>query len=75
MEERFPVHLFPRVIKGTTSFVTGRDAEDLASFLDEHPIRSGKRVAAKVLERVKLNARVNQRSSKELIAWLKAFSG
>lgn len=75
MEERFPVHLFPRVIKGTTSFVTGRDAEELASFLDEHPIRAGRRVAAKVLERVKLNAMVNERSSKELIAWLKAFSG
>ena len=72
MEKRFPVHLFPRVIKGTTALVTQRDVEDLSAFLSSHPIRSGSRVAAKVLERVKLNARVNKKSSKELQEWLKS---
>lgn len=74
MEERFPVHLFPRVIKGTTSLVTEKDVDDLSAFLAKHPIRSGSRVAAKVIEQVRLNARVNERSSRELTGWLKSFS-
>lgn len=73
MEKKFPVHLFPRVIKGTKSFVTQDSARELDEFLANHPIKAGSRISAKVLETVKLNARVNDKSGKELTAYLEKF--
>ncbi|MBZ0188499.1 MAG: ERAP1-like C-terminal domain-containing protein [Candidatus Obscuribacterales bacterium] len=73
MEERFPVHLFPRVIKGAGSLVSIDDMQDVRAFLENHPIASGKRIALKVVERVKLNAAVNETSGKELEKWLAEF--
>lgn len=73
MESRFPVHLFPRVIKGTKSFVTQEDFQDLAQFLKVHPVKSGDRVVKKVLETVRVNTGVNRRCSEPLTEWLNNF--
>lgn len=73
MEARYPVHLFPRIVNGATSIVSKSQSEDLEKFLAEHPIKSGRRVAGKVIERVRNNVRVNERSSDSLATWLKEF--
>ena len=74
MENRFPAHLFPRIVKGAYSFVSPEQSADLEKFLSQHPMRTGRRVTAKVLERVKLNVKMNDRSSEALANWLKEFN-
>jgi len=73
MEARYPVHLFPRIVGGATSFVSASQSADLEKFLAEHPIKAGRRVAGKVMERVRSNVKVNERSAESLDAWLKDF--
>ena len=73
MESRYPVHLFPRIVSGAASFVSKAQSEDLEQFLASHPIKSGNRVANKVIERVRSNVKINERSGDSLDAWLKEF--
>lgn len=73
MEQKYPVHLFPRVIKGARSLISVGDMKDLEAFLNGHPIRSGDLVAARVIERVRLNVAVDERSGAELHKWLASF--
>ncbi len=73
MVKRFPSHVFPRMLTGAYSFVSREQARDLEQFLSTHKIPNGRRVAAKVLERVKLNVRIEARSSEPLAVWLKDF--
>lgn len=74
MEGRYPEHIFPRIVKGTVSFVSKQQSEDLSAFLAQHPIKSGRRVVAKVTERVRLNVQINERYANELSDWLRAFN-
>jgi puromycin-sensitive aminopeptidase len=73
MEARYPVHLFPRIVNGTTSFVSQAQSADLERFLADHPIKSGRRVAGKAIERVRSNVKINERSGESLDSWLKEF--
>lgn len=73
MESRYPVHLFPRIVSGAASFVSKTQSEDLEQFLASHPIKSGNRVAGKVIERVRSNVKINERSGDSLDVWLKEF--
>lgn len=73
METRYPVHLFPRIVGGAASFVSKSQSDDLEQFLASHPIKSGNRVAGKVIERVRSNVKINERSGDSLDTWLKDF--
>jgi puromycin-sensitive aminopeptidase len=73
METKYPVHLFPRIMNGAESFVSEEQSNDLQKFLADHPIKTGRRVSAKVIERVRSNVKLNERSSEPLDGWLKEF--
>ncbi|MBX9667827.1 MAG: ERAP1-like C-terminal domain-containing protein [Candidatus Obscuribacterales bacterium] len=73
METMYPVHLFPRIVTGATSFVSSEQSKDLEQFLSTHPIKAGNRVSGKVIERVRSNVKLNERSSASLDSWLKDF--
>lgn len=73
METKYPVHIFPRIVNGAESFVSQEQSADLEKFLGEHPIKTGRRVSAKMIERVRSNVKLNERSSESLDGWLKEF--
>ncbi len=73
METMYPVHLFPRIVTGATSFVSSEASRDLEQFLADHPIKAGNRVSGKVIERVRSNVKLNERSAASLDSWLKDF--
>ncbi len=73
MQERYPVHIFPRIVSGAKSFVMQSQADDLEKFLATHPMKGGRRMAGKMIERVRSNVRIHQRSAENLNDWLKGF--
>lgn len=73
METKYPVHIFPRIVNGAESFVSQAQSQDLEKFLSEHPIKTGRRVSAKMIERVRSNVKLNERSAEPLDGWLKEF--
>jgi len=73
METKYPVHLFPRIVNGAESFVSAEQSADLEKFLAEHPIKTGRRVSAKMIERVRKNVKLNERNAESLDGWLKEF--
>ncbi|MBX9691386.1 MAG: ERAP1-like C-terminal domain-containing protein, partial [Cyanobacteria bacterium] len=73
MVKRYPPHVFPRLLTSAYAFVSSTQAQELEKFLGTHKVPNGRRVSAKVLERVKLNVKIAERSSKPLASWLKDF--
>lgn len=74
MNERYPSKLFIRIVKGANSLVEPKAVEDMTAFLSTHPVHSGDRAIAKVIERGKINAALNQSMTGELSTWLSKYS-
>ncbi len=70
MNERYPSKLFIRVVRGANSLVDPKMVEDMTQFLSTHPVHSGDRVIAKVIERGKINAALNTSMTGDLSTWL-----
>ncbi|MDX2104857.1 MAG: M1 family metallopeptidase [Candidatus Melainabacteria bacterium] len=70
MNERYPSKLFIRVVRGANSIVDPKMVEDMTQFLSTHPVHSGDRVIAKVIERGKINAALNTSMTGDLSSWL-----
>lgn len=70
MNERYPSKLFIRVVRGANSIVDPKMVDDMTQFLSTHPVHSGDRVIAKVIERGKINAALNTSMTGDLSSWL-----
>jgi puromycin-sensitive aminopeptidase len=71
--DRFPVNSHSRMLDGARSLCGDPAvAEDVARFLEEHPLRSGQRSVTQTVERLRVNVAFGQRHRTELAATLAA---
>ncbi|QQR58468.1 MAG: M1 family metallopeptidase [Candidatus Melainabacteria bacterium] len=74
MNERYPSKLFIRIVRGATSIVEPKMVDDMTQFLSTHPVHSGDRVIAKVIERGRINAAFNTAIAADLSTWLSKYT-
>jgi puromycin-sensitive aminopeptidase len=70
LSARFSPSLVPRVIEGTTWLVDDRVAEDVAAFVDAHPLASGGRTVAQHMERLRVHRATVARERERFSAFL-----
>lgn len=64
VRDRFSPNLVPRMLEGTTWLVEGATAADVSQFVAEHPLPSGGRTVAQLIERLHVHRAAVERERK-----------
>jgi len=70
LNERFPQHMIPRIVRNASSLVTRKDRDQLETFFHNNPCPFGTRSIAKTIEQVEVNAHFREESGAALASWL-----
>jgi puromycin-sensitive aminopeptidase len=71
IQERFPRNLVPRMLEGVRALSTPELRDDVATFLDEHPIPQAVQTVAQIRQRLDVNVALRAREADRLARHLR----